>query len=302
LNFLRFVYAEVKKSGYVQIVTPGVPWCCGLCDDYKSRGEDSGATDRTPGDSMTSSQNTGGQWNSSASGGKKKLTNIRGLKEVVQQEEASLVDSKSLWTASHEGKLSIEDLPSFSHTLNAAGTETSKSSIDGVTFGETGEASRRSKRGRPIKSTAQVLPSKRRRIDSGTSKPKPDDGNAASRGAPVGETSRLGIDPPASVRAADLEIPGKVPKTESNEANVDSVGSRAGPVVGVDKEVQLHGTKLKDSDGTSQSLAMKDSSAESSAVVALSKVPDISMVQVVKPEEFDASHKGKFESSKYHSF
>lgn len=316
--FELVIYAEATRSGYVQIVTPGVPWCCGLCDDYKSRGEDTGATDRTPGDSMTSSQNTGGQWNSTASGGKKKLTNIRGLKEVVQQEEASLVDSKSLRTASHEGKLSIEDLPCLSHTLTAAVTETSNSSIDDVTFGETGDASRRSKRGRPIKSTVQVLPSKRRRLDAGLSKPKPDDGNASSsvpeqlgnaeelavesRGAPVEETPRLGIDPPASVRAADLEVPGRVScavvKTESNDANVDSVGSRAGPITGVDKEVQLHGTKFRDSDGISQSLAMKDSSTESSAVVALANVPDVSMIQVVKSEEFDASHKGKFGSSK----
>lgn len=296
----------------MQIVTPGVPWCCGLCDDFKSRGEDTGATDRTPGDSMTSSPNTGGQWNSTASGGKKKLTNIRGLKEVVQQEEASLVDSKSFRTASHEGKLSIEDLPSLSHTLNAAGTETSNSSIDGVTFGETGEASR-SKRGRPIKSIAQVLPSKRRRIDSGISKPKSDDGNASSSvPEQLGEveelaveskgTSRLGIDPPASVGLADLEIAGKVPcavvKAESNDANVDSVGSRAGPITGVDNEVHLHGTKLRDSDEIFQSFAMKDSSAESSTVVALAKIPDISMVQVVKSEEFDASNNGKFESSR----
>ena len=300
----------------MQIITPG--WCCGLCDDYKSRGEDTGATDRTPGDSMTSSQNTCGQWNSTASGGKKKLTNIRGLKEVVQQEEASLIDSKSLRTASHEGKLSIAHLPSLRHILNAAGTETSNSSIDGVTFGETGEGSRRSKRGRPIKSTAQVLPSKRQRLDSEIPKPKPDDGNASSsvpeqlgeveelvvesRGAPVEETFRLGIDPPASVRAADLGVHERVPcavvKTESKDANVDSVGSRAGPITGVDKEVQLHGTKLRDSDGIPQSLAMKDSSTESSAVVALVKVPDISTVQAVKSEDFDASHKGKFESSK----
>ncbi|KAG0594350.1 hypothetical protein M758_UG069500 [Ceratodon purpureus] len=294
----------------VNIVTLGVLWCCCRCDGYKSRGEDAGATGRTPGDSMISSQNTGGQWNSTAYFGKKKLANIRELKEVVQQEEASLVDSKSSRTASHEGKLSIEDLPSLSHTSNATDTESSDSSFDGVTFGETGEVSRRSKRGCPIRSTALVLPSKRQRIDSGISKPKPDDGNASSsvsellgeveelavesKGSPVEEASTLGIDPSTCIRVADLvpeKVPSAVVKVERNEANVDSVGCRAGPVTGVDKEVQLYGIKLRDSDGIFQSLAMKKSYTESSAVVVLAKIPAISMVQVVKPEDFDAFRK-----------
>lgn len=96
----------MRGSLAYQITTPEGHWSCGLCDVYKSRAEDTGATDRTAGDSMTSSQNTGGQWNSTASGGKKKLTHTRGLKEVVKQEEASFEDSKSLQTASHEGKIS----------------------------------------------------------------------------------------------------------------------------------------------------------------------------------------------------
>lgn len=312
-----FIYADVKKSGYTQIVTPGGHWSCGLCDGYKSRGEDTGATDRTPGDSMTSSQNTGGQWNSTASGGKKKLTHTRGLKEVVKQEEASLEDSKSLQTASHEGTFSVEDLPNSSHTLNTAGTETSKSSIDRVPSGETGEASRRSKRGRPLKSTAQVLPLKRRRADAGISKAKPDDGKAScsvpeqlgeaeelaveSGGPPVLPTSSLSIDDPASVSATELfdeRVPPFVVKTESNVADVGNVGGRAGSINDVDKLIQFDGTKLKDSDGSFQSLAMKDCSPESNAVVALPKVPDISMVQVMESGEFDASHRGEFEVRK----
>lgn len=312
-----FIYADFKKSGYAQIVAPGGHWCCGLCDGFKSRGEVTGATDRTPGDSMTSSQNTGGQWNSTTSGGKKKLTNTRGLKEVVQQEEASLEDSKLLQTASHEGKLSVEDLPNSSHTLNTVGTETSKSSIDRGTSGETGEASRRSKRGRPLKNTAQVLPLKRRRADAEISEAKPYDGKASSivpeqlgeaeelavesREAPVLPTSSLSIERPASVRATELldeGVPPVVVKTESNVADVDNSGSRAGSINDVDKVIQLDATKLKDSDGSFQSLAMKDCSTESNAVVALPKVPDISVVQVMESGEYDTSHKGEFEVNK----
>lgn len=264
---------------------------------------------------MTSSQNTGGLHHSTASGGRKKLTNTRGLKEVVLQEEASLEDSKSLQTASHEGKLSVEDLPNSSHTLNTA--ETSKSSIDRVPSGETGEASRRSKRGRPLKSTALVTPLKRRRADAGISKAKPDDGKAScsvpehlgeaeelaveSRGPPVLPTSSLSIDPPASVRATELldeRIPSVVVKTESTVADMDNLESRAGSINDVDKVIELDGTKLKDPDGSFQSLAMKDCSTESKAAVALPKVPDVSMVRVMESGEFGASRKGEFEVSK----
>ncbi|KAG0572388.1 hypothetical protein KC19_VG091000 [Ceratodon purpureus] len=254
--------SEFDFKRFLKIVTLGLPWCCGLCDDYKSRGGDTGAADRTPSESMTSCQNTGGLWNSIDPGGKKKPINVRGSTEVVQQEEASLLNTKSLWITSHDGKAS------------------------------------RSKRGRLIESTAQVIHSKRRQIDSGISKLKPDDGNVSSsvpeqlgevedravefKGAPVEERSRLGINPPASFPVTD-SIPGKAPaavfKAGRNDANVDTVG--------MDKEVPLHRIQLRDSDGI---FIVQDSFTESSAVVSLDKVPDICMVQVVKSEEVDASH------------
>lgn len=266
----------------MQIFPPGEPWYCGLCDGYESRGEDTEATDKTPGDSMTSSQNTCGQWNSTASGGKKKLTNVRGLQEVVQQEKASLVDIKPLQTAFQSG-------------------------IDRFASGETGEASRKSKLGRPLKNASPALPSKRRRADSGISKAKPDDGNASSsvleqagdaeevavesRREPVGATCSFSIDLPANAGTTPSEVdegvlPAVVP-TESNNGQIQNVEGRAGL-----KEGQLDDTKLANSDKVLQSMAMKDT--ESSTEAALGPVTDMSTVQVVKSEEMDASHAGIF--------
>ena len=130
---------------------------------------------------MTSSQTTSSLRKASTSVGKKKTTNIRGLKEVVQQEEANLLDSRLLPTDSHEGKAPEEDSMVVNQTVNAAGSDTSKSNIAGVEVeipAELLEENKRSKRGRLLKSTGHVLPSKRRRADYGTSKAKPSSSSA----------------------------------------------------------------------------------------------------------------------------
>lgn len=130
---------------------------------------------------MTSSQTTSSLRKASTSAGKKKTTNIRGLKEVVQQEEANLLDSRLLPTDSHERKAPEEDSMIVNQTVNAAGSDTSKSNIAGVEVeipAELLEENKRSKRGRLLKSTGHVLPYKRRRADYGTSKAKPSSSSA----------------------------------------------------------------------------------------------------------------------------
>lgn len=130
---------------------------------------------------MTSSQTTSSLRKASTSAGKKKTTNIRGLKEVVQQEEANLFDSRLLPTDSHEGKAPQEDSVIVNQTVNAAGSDTSKSNIAGIGLeipAELLEENKRSKRGRLLKSTGHVLPYKRRRADYGTSKAKPSSSSA----------------------------------------------------------------------------------------------------------------------------
>lgn len=182
-------------------------------------------------------------------------------------------------------------------------------------FWETGEASRRSKRGRPLKSTAQILPLKRRRADAGVSNAKPDDEMAScsvpeqlveaeepaveSGGQPVLPTLSCSNDASASVEAPtslDEKVPPLVVKTESSIADVDNVGSKVSSIDDVDKLIQLDVTKLKASDGNPQSLAMRNCSSESNAVVALPKVSDIRMV--TEFGESDASNKGEIEVRK----
>lgn len=115
---------------------------------------------------------------------------------------------------------------------------------------------------------------------------------------PVLPTLSCSNDAPASVEAPtspDERVPSLVVKTESSIADVDNVGSKVSSINDVDKLIQLDATKLKDSDGNLQSLAMKDCSPESNAVVALPKVSDIRMVQVTEFGESDASNKGEIE-------
>lgn len=148
---------------------PGEVWCCGLCNDCNSQDEHIEATDGTPCDSMTSSQNTSSQKEANIFGSKvKKTTNIRGLKEVVQQEEANLLDSRSNFSDIHGGKPQDEGHTSISNTPNSVGDDLIKSSIADGNLGEAPESSRRSKRGRILKGTGIILPTKRRRANYGT--------------------------------------------------------------------------------------------------------------------------------------
>ncbi|XP_024378003.1 uncharacterized protein [Physcomitrium patens] len=265
----------------VNIITPDEYWCCGLCDEHYSRREDAEATDKTSGGSMTRSQDTCNRWNSTASGRKRWGTSIHELKEFVQEKKAGLVDGKLFPAAS-------------------------QSSIDRVTSEGTGEVSRRSKRGRPLKSTGHDLPSKRRGADSRISKAKSDDLNSSSsvleQAGDAGElavdsrrdtvrvTRSLSVCLPSNAGATSGEVHEAVPfdvvHTESNDGDLQNVGSIAGPE-NLDKESQLKGAKWTNSDKDLQLIATKDISTELCSEVALFHGIGMGMTQVVTYGKLD---------------